>query len=49
LVGGQAFGGADSRHFVIVVSRGGDLPGVADVTEFHLPVYPDGRPGGWAS
>jgi len=31
-VGGEAFGSSDGRHFVIVVSRGGDLPGVADVT-----------------
>ena len=45
-VGGQAFGSADGRHFVIVVSRGGDLPGVADVTLFQLTVSPDGRPGG---
>jgi len=44
-VGGQAFGSADGRHFVIVVSRGGDLPGVADVTLFQLTVSPDGRPG----
>lgn len=46
-VGGQAFGSADGRHFVIVVSRGGDLPGVADVTQ-GMPVIgaalsPDGR------
>jgi hypothetical protein len=46
LVGGQAFGSADGRHFVIVVSRGGDLPGVADVTLFRLTLSPDGRPGG---
>jgi hypothetical protein len=45
-VGGQAFSSADGRHFVIVVSRGGDLPGVADVTLFQLTVSPDGRPGG---
>ena len=45
-VGGQAFGSADGRHFVIVVARGGDLPGVADVTLFQLTVSPDGRPGG---
>jgi len=44
-VGGQAFGSADGRHFVIVRSRGGDLPGVADVTLFQLTVAPDGRPG----
>ena len=43
-VGGEAFGSADGRHFVIVVSRGGDLPGVADVTLFRLTVSPDGRP-----
>jgi len=30
---------------VIVVSRGGDLPGVADVTLFQLTVSPGGRPG----
>ncbi len=46
LVGGEAFGSADGQHFVIVVSRGGDLPGVADVTAFQLTVSPDGRPGG---
>jgi len=45
-VGGEAFGSGDGRHFVIVVSRGGDLPGVADVTVFQLTVFPDGRPGG---
>jgi hypothetical protein len=45
-VGGQAFGSADGRHFVIVVSRGGDLPGVAAVTLFQLTVSPDGRPRG---
>jgi hypothetical protein len=45
-VSGEAFGGADGRHFVIVVSRGGDLPGVADVTLFRLTLSPDGRPGG---
>ena len=44
-VGGVPFAGADDRHFVIVVSRGGDLPGVADVTLFQLTVSPDGRPG----
>jgi hypothetical protein len=31
---------------VIVVSRGSDPPGVADVTVFQLAVSPDGRPGG---
>jgi hypothetical protein len=45
VVAAGAFGGADGRHFVIVVSRGGDLPGVADVTLFRLTVSPDGRPG----
>ncbi len=41
----QAFGGADDRHFVILVSQGGDLPGVASLTLFLLTVSPDGRPG----
>jgi len=45
-VGGEPFASADDRHFVIVVSRGGDLPGVADVTVFQLTISPDGRPGG---
>ena len=31
---------------MVVVSRGGDLPGVADVTLFRLAVSPGGRPGG---
>ena len=44
-VGAEAFGDAGGRHFVIVVSRGGDLPGVADVILFRLAVSPDGRPG----
>jgi hypothetical protein len=44
-VAAEAFGGADDRHFVIVASRYGDLPGVADVTMFLLTVSPDGRPG----
>jgi hypothetical protein len=44
-VSGQPFASADDRHFVIVVSRGGDLPGVADVTLFQLTVSSDGRPG----
>jgi hypothetical protein len=44
-VGGEPFGSADGRHFVVVVSRGGDLPGVADVTLFRLTVSPGGRPG----
>jgi hypothetical protein len=44
-VGGEPFASADGRHFVIVVSRGGDLPGVADVSLFRLTLSPDGRPG----
>jgi len=44
-VGGEPFASADGRHFVIVVSRGGDLPGVADVILFQLTVSPGGRPG----
>ena len=44
-VSGVPFASTDDRHFVIVVSRGGDLPGVADVTLFRLSVSPDGRPG----
>ena len=44
-VGGEPFASADDRHFVIVVSRGGDLPGVADVSLFLLTVSQDGRPG----
>jgi hypothetical protein len=44
-VSGEPFASTDDRHFVIVVSRGGDLPGVADVTLFRLSVSPDGRPG----
>ena len=48
-VGGEAFGSADGRQFVVVVSRGGDLPGVADVTVFRLTVSPGGLPEGWAS
>jgi hypothetical protein len=44
-VGGEPFSSADGRHFVIVVSRGGDLPGVADVSLFRLTVSADGRPG----
>ena len=47
-VGGEPFGSADGRHFVVVVSRGGDLPGVADVTLFRLTISPGGRPGGLA-
>jgi hypothetical protein len=45
-VGGEPFASADGRHFVIVVSRGGDLPGVADATLFRLSVSPAGRPEG---
>lgn len=45
VVGAEAFGGQDDRHFVIVVSRGGDLIGVAEVVLFRLTVSPDGRPG----
>jgi hypothetical protein len=30
---------------LIVVSRVGGLPGVADITMFQLTVAPDGRPG----
>ena len=48
-VGGEPSGSADGRHFVVVVSRGGDLPGVADVTLFRLTVSPDGGLEGWAS
>ena len=44
-VSGAPFGSADGRHFVIVVSRGGDLPGVADVSLFRLTVSAAGRPG----
>jgi hypothetical protein len=33
-------------HVIIVVSRGGDLPGVADVTLFRLTVSPHGRAAG---
>jgi len=42
---GQVFGGLDDRHFVIVVSRGGDLPEVSEATLFLLTVSPAGRPG----
>jgi hypothetical protein len=41
----EAFGGADDRHFVLLVSRGGDLPGVSDVTVYLLTVSSAGRPG----
>jgi hypothetical protein len=44
-VGGEPFASTDGRRFVIVVSRGGDLPGVADATLFLLTVSPGGRPG----
>src|SRR4029077_9303903 len=44
-VGGEPFASADGRRFVIVVSRGGDLPGVSDDTLFLLTVSPGGRPG----
>lgn len=42
---GEVFGGLDDRHFVIVASRGGDLPGVEEDTLFLLTVSTDGRPG----
>jgi hypothetical protein len=45
MVGGEPFASADGRHFVIVVSRGGDLPGVSDDALFRLTVSPGGRPG----
>jgi hypothetical protein len=41
----EPFGSPDGRHFVIAVSRGGQVPGVADVTLFRLTVSPDGQPG----
>jgi len=44
LVSGEPFGTADDRQVIIVVSQGGDLPGVADVTLFRLTVSPDGKP-----
>ncbi len=43
--GAEVFGGLDDRHFVVVASRGGDLPGVSQDTVFLLTVSPDGRPG----
>jgi hypothetical protein len=43
---GEPFGSADGRHFVVVVSWGRDLPGVAAVTLFQLTVSVGGRPGG---
>ena len=45
-VSGEPFGTAGDGHVIIVVSRGGDLPGVADVTLFRLTITPDGRPAG---
>jgi hypothetical protein len=45
LVDGQVFGSSDGLHFVIAVSVGGDLPGVAFVTLFQLTVSADGQPG----
>ena len=44
-VGGEPFASADARHFVIVVSRSGDLAGVSDGIVFQLTISPDGRPG----
>ena len=44
---GEPFGSADGRHFVVGVSRGGDLPGVADVTLFGLAVSPEAGPADW--
>jgi hypothetical protein len=41
----EPFGSTDGRHFVIVVSRGGQVPGIADVALFRLTVSPDGQPG----
>jgi hypothetical protein len=41
----EPFGGTDGRHFVIVVSRGGQVPGLANVALFRLTVSPDGQPG----
>jgi hypothetical protein len=43
--GGEVFGGLDDQHFVVVASRGGDLPGVSEDTLFLLTVSADGRPG----
>jgi len=45
IVSGEVFGGLDDQHFVVVVSRGGDLPGVEEATLFLLTVSPGGRPG----
>jgi len=41
----EPFGSMDGRHFVIAVARGGQVPGVADVTVFRLTVSPYGRLG----
>jgi hypothetical protein len=41
---GEAFGSADGRHFVIVMSQVGQND-VAFVSLFHLTVSPDGQPG----
>jgi hypothetical protein len=43
--GAAVFGGLDDRHFVVIASRGGDLPGAETATLFLLTVSPDGRPG----
>lgn len=44
-VGGEAFGSADGRQFVIVMSQAGGRPGVAEVSLFRLTVSLNGRPG----
>ena len=44
-VAAEVFGGQDDRHFVIAVSWGSDLFGVAQVVLFRLAISPDGRPG----
>lgn len=44
-VGAEPFANADDQHFVIVVSRGGGLPGVASVSVFQLTVSAGGEPG----
>jgi hypothetical protein len=44
-VGSEPFGSTDGRHFVIVVSRAGQVPGVVDVALFRLAVSPDGQAG----
>jgi hypothetical protein len=46
LVSGEPFGAVDDGQVIIVLSRGGDLPGVADVTLFRLTISPDGKPAG---